>query len=284
MYLNLHYPTQQNLDYQQTMPPLDRGRPAPEPERGPPGGNPCATYSLEVPADVPQPPRGAPLPDPAEPRLPTKPNPYAIPGSYWKSCRLAGHVEPQAKQQDFTPILMSSTIYARELHPQEGGHPEEETVACEKRGEKDSESEACENGDQLGLRSNSGEEPEVSDDEQAVPDAAASRAAAPPLPEGPPPTLSEQQRARLHQLLQQRDDQGRVPYGVDELPTDAARWQAYRQALKSSYRQFRKRQRVVGAWDKDYYRGRGPRCEPQERRDRRSRSRSPLPRRRHVPR
>ncbi|CAE7869207.1 unnamed protein product, partial [Symbiodinium microadriaticum] len=50
---------------------------------------------------------------------------------------------------------------------------------------------------------------------------------APPSPVGPPPTLSAQQRARLHALLQQRDEQGHTPFGVDDYHTDTAKWAAY---------------------------------------------------------
>ena len=37
----------------------------------------------------------------------------------------------------------------------------------------------------------------------------------PPSPTGPPPSLSAQQRARLHALLQQRDEWGQAPYNLD---------------------------------------------------------------------
>ena len=37
----------------------------------------------------------------------------------------------------------------------------------------------------------------------------------PASPVGAPPQLSAHQRSRLHELLQQRDAQGRAPYGLD---------------------------------------------------------------------
>ena len=109
-------------------------------------------------------------------------------------------------------------------------------------------------------------------------------------PEGTPPPLTAQQRARLHAILQARDPDGRVPYGLDKYKGDAAKWAAYRRALKASYRAHRKRKRADGTWSKDDYRGWGPlqHREPtpggQPLRDReplqRLRERSPLPRRR----
>ena len=42
----------------------------------------------------------------------------------------------------------------------------------------------------------------------------------PPSPTGPPPSLSAQQRARLHALLQQRDEWGQAPYNLDAYSTD----------------------------------------------------------------
>ncbi|OLP90351.1 hypothetical protein AK812_SmicGene28073 [Symbiodinium microadriaticum] len=47
-------------------------------------------------------------------------------------------------------------------------------------------------------------------------------------PEGTPPPLTAQQRARLHAILQARDPDGRVPYGLDKYKGDAAKWAAYR--------------------------------------------------------
>ena len=70
-------------------------------------------------------------------------------------------------------------------------------------------------------------------------------------PPGEPPALTAQQRARLHQLLLQRDDQGRVPDGLDEYTTDEAKWKAYRKALKAQYRQIRREQRQRGEWEPD---------------------------------
>ena len=104
----------------------------------------------------------------------------------------------------------------------------------------------------------------------------------PPSPTGPPPSLSAQQRARLHALLQQRDEWGRAPYNLDAYSTDQEKWQADRQAMREGYRQHRKRERAQGTWAEDRYdyrtgqrRGTVPAN---------SRTRSPLPRRRAPPR
>ena len=53
---------------------------------------------------------------------------------------------------------------------------------------------------------------------------------APPRPAGPPPKLTEQQRARLHELLQLRDAEGNNPYNLEEFGTDSEKWAAYRKA------------------------------------------------------
>ena len=74
--------------------------------------------------------------------------------------------------------------------------------------------------------------------------------AAPPSPTGPPPTLTAQQRARLDELLQQRDAQGRVTYQLDKYTTNASMWAAYRVALKTSYRNRRKQPRAMGTWSR----------------------------------
>ena len=74
--------------------------------------------------------------------------------------------------------------------------------------------------------------------------------AAPPSPTGPPPTLTAQQRARLHELLQQRDAQGRVTYQLDKYTTNASMWAAYRVALKTSYRNHFKQPRAMGTWSR----------------------------------
>ncbi|CAE7029399.1 ALB3.2 [Symbiodinium sp. KB8] len=75
----------------------------------------------------------------------------------------------------------------------------------------------------------------------------------PPSPTGPPPSLSAQQRARLHALLQQRDEWGRAPYNLDAYSTDQEKWQADRQAMREGYRQHRKRERAQGTWAEDRY-------------------------------
>ena len=73
----------------------------------------------------------------------------------------------------------------------------------------------------------------------------------PCTPPGEPPTLTAQQHARLHQLLGQRDDRGRAPYGLDPYPTGEAKWKAYRQAIKTQYRELRREQRQRGEWEPD---------------------------------
>ena len=45
---------------------------------------------------------------------------------------------------------------------------------------------------------------------------------APSSPTGPPPRLTGRQRARLNQLLQERDDLGNVPLGLDAYDTDVS--------------------------------------------------------------
>ena len=91
-----------------------------------------------------------------------------------------------------------------------------------------SENGACDNGEAAEQHCQGGESdpdmPSIRPDPPA-PDAV-------PVPEGPPPVLTAAQRARLHQLLQQRDAEGRVPYGLDDYDTDAAMWAAYRRAQK----------------------------------------------------
>ena len=107
-----------------------------------------------------------------------------------------------------------------------------------------------------------------------------------PEPAGPPPRLSEAQRARPHQLLGQRDADGRVVYNLDQYRTDQERWDAYRRAACEEYRAYRKRKRADGTWEKDDHRWRpshsGPvlRVPPERPPLPRSRDRSPLPRRR----
>ena len=59
---------------------------------------------------------------------------------------------------------------------------------------------------------------------------------APSSPTGPPPKLTESQRTRPHQLLQERDDQGNVPFGLDAYDTDEEKWRADRRASKTTYR------------------------------------------------
>ena len=45
---------------------------------------------------------------------------------------------------------------------------------------------------------------------------------APSSPTGPPPRLTGRQRARLNQLLQERDDLANVPLGLDAYDTDVS--------------------------------------------------------------
>ena len=99
-----------------------------------------------------------------------------------------------------------------------------------------------------------------------------------PEPVGAPPPLTAQQRARLHAILQTRDPDGKVPYGLDNYTGDAAKWAAYRRAVKASYRAHRKRKRADGTWEKDDYRGWGPLQHREPRGELRSRDRQPLPR------
>ena len=119
----------------------------------------------------------------------------------------------------------------------------------------------------------------------------------PPSPTGPPPSLNAQQRARLHALLQQRDEWGQVPYNLDAYGTDQEKWQAYRNAMRESYRQHRKRERAQGTWAKDRYdyrigqrRGDAPANNrtrsplPRRRAPARDEGEAPLPRRRQQPR
>ena len=74
---------------------------------------------------------------------------------------------------------------------------------------------------------------------------------APSSPTGPPPRLTDRQRARLHQFLQERDDQGNVPFGLDAYDTDEEKRHAYRRASETTYRANRKEQRHQGSWTKD---------------------------------
>ena len=113
-----------------------------------------------------------------------------------------------------------------------------------------------------------------------------------PEPVGAPPRLSEQQCARLHQLLGQRDADGRTPYNLDTYHTDQEMWDTYRKVVREQYRAHRKRKRAEGTWEKDDHRWRPlpprhelPRREPQQDRPPLSRlkDRSPLPRRRGPP-
>ena len=48
----------------------------------------------------------------------------------------------------------------------------------------------------------------------------------PASPEGPPPTMTDQQRARLHQPLRERDDEWNIPFGLDRYSTDEEKWRA----------------------------------------------------------
>ena len=90
------------------------------------------------------------------------------------------------------------------------------------------------------------------------------------------PNLSAQQRACRHELLLQKDEQGRAPFGLDDFPTDEAKWAEYRRVLKTTYREHRKQQRVAGSRTKDQQRGSARKRRPLLL----QRERSPLPRRR----
>ena len=78
-----------------------------------------------------------------------------------------------------------------------------------------------------------------------------------PEPEGTPSRFSAQQKARRQELLQKRDSDGNLPYGLDRYANDEEMWQAYRQNSKASYRAHRKRTRADGTWNKDDNRGWG---------------------------
>ena len=52
--------------------------------------------------------------------------------------------------------------------------------------------------------------------------------------------LTSGQRNRLRQLLQERDADGTVPYGLDRYDNDEDMWRAYRAATKAAYRSHRK--------------------------------------------
>ncbi|OLP85716.1 Pentatricopeptide repeat-containing protein, chloroplastic [Symbiodinium microadriaticum] len=71
-----------------------------------------------------------------------------------------------------------------------------------------------------------------------------------PVPVGPPSRVSAAQRARLHELLQQRDAHGRAPFHLDDYDNDSGKWAAYRRAVKERYREHRKRKRAEGTWEK----------------------------------
>ena len=79
--------------------------------------------------------------------------------------------------------------------------------------------EACENGAVEVPGSPEAGECPLAEEEEEEEDDEENAARAPPLPAGPPPRLNPQQRARLHELLQQRDAEGRVPYNLDAYTT-----------------------------------------------------------------
>ena len=138
---------------------------------------------------------------------------------------------------------------------------------------------------------------EENDEEQGNPPSGCENGAAGevPSPAGTPSQITAQQKARLHALLRERDPEGRVPYNLDQYVGDAAKWTAYRSAMKAQYRALRKRSRAAGTWSKDDHRGWGPSQRfGQPREDshargseapssHRRRDRSPLPRRRVTP-
>ena len=117
-----------------------------------------------------------------------------------------------------------------------------------------------------------GEDPKACDNREAVPE-----------PAGLPSRLTAQQKARLLELLQTRDQDGKVPFGLDQYNDDESMWRAYRSGI---YRAQRKRKRADGTWDKDDHRGwgqpiaRSGSAGPPGDREPPRRERSPLPRRR----
>ena len=132
-----------------------------------------------------------------------------------------------------------------------------------------------EGGDFEDSDAETGEDPKACDNREAVPE-----------PAGLPSRLTAQQKARLLELLRTRDQDGKVPFGLDQYNHDESMWRAYRSGMKASYRAQRKRKRADGTWDKDDHRGwgqpiaRSGSAGPPGDREPPRRERSPLPRRR----
>ena len=74
-----------------------------------------------------------------------------------------------------------------------------------------------------------------------------------------PSTQTPRQRNRLHQLLQERDEQGGARINLEVHGSDQEAWKAYRKTQKAQYRELRRQQRRTNEWHGDKQRAKAKR-------------------------